>query len=383
MAFELEVGNDNVVSIKVVGIGGGGNNAVNRMIAGGVEGVEFIAINTDAQTLRYNNAAKKIQIGAKLTNGRGAGSNPEIGKNATEESREEIQKALEGTHMVFITAGMGGGTGTGGAPIVAEIAKKMGILTIGVVTRPFEFEGKVRMDQANEGIEELLDKVDSLVVIPNERLKLVSEQKISFTNAFEIADNVLKEAVQSISELITVPALINLDFADISAIMQNAGYAHMGVGTAAGKDKAEEAAAMAISSPLLETSINGAKGVVLNITGSSNMALEDVEKAAAMVREAAHKDAHIIFGAAIDDSLDDEMKITVISTGFENGPKPLRKKGDRVPVPGPIDDIDVDIPFVEEAVGATQPAAEPATEAPADEEGGEFDAIMKMFGSNK
>ena len=251
----------------------------------------------------------------------GAGSNPEVGRKAAQESEDEIKRILDGCNMVFITAGMGGGTGTGGAPVIAQLAKEMGILTVGVVTRPFNFESKVRVQQAALGISELKEQVDALVVIPNERLKLVSEQKITFQNAFEIADNVLRQAVQSISELITVPGLINLDFADVSTIMKNAGYAHMGVGRASGKEKAVEAAKMAIQSPLLETSINGARGVILNITGSPDLGLEEVEQAATMVQQAAHPDAHIIFGAAIDETLDDEIRITVIATGFDDKPK--------------------------------------------------------------
>ena len=262
MSFQFEDTMDNVVNIKVIGIGGGGNNAVNRMISGGMQGVEFIAINTDKQALNYSQAGTKIQIGEKLTKGQGAGSNPSVGQKAAEESKDEIQAALEGAHMVFITAGMGGGTGTGAAPVVAEIAHNMGALTIGVVTRPFGFEGKKRIDQALQGIEAMRENVDSLVIIPNERLKLVSEQKITFKNAFDIADGVLRQAVSNISDLITVPGFINLDFADVSSIMKDAGFAHIGTGKAAGKEKAAEAAKMAISSPLLETSIESARGVI-------------------------------------------------------------------------------------------------------------------------
>lgn len=317
MSFSFEIGGDAPINIKVIGIGGGGGNAVNRMVASGLRGIDFIAINTDKQALNFSAATIKQQIGDKLTRGLGAGSNPEIGQKAAIESEDELRKLLEGTNMVYITAGMGGGTGTGGAPVVARIAKEMGVLTVGVVTRPFRYEGKYRVEQAGRGIEELCKNVDALVVIPNERLKFVSEQKITFQNAFEVADNVLRQAVQSISELITVPGLINLDFADVCTVMRNAGYAHMGVGRASGKDKAEQAAKMAIESPLLETSINGAHGLILNITGSPDIGLEEVEVAATMVQEAAHPDAHIIFGAAIDDSLDDEVRITVIATGFE------------------------------------------------------------------
>ena len=326
MGFAFEYGSDASVAIRVVGVGGGGGNAVNRMITGGVRGIDFVAINTDKQCLNYSAATMKLQIGEKLTRGLGAGSNPEVGRKAAQESEDEIRKMLEGVNMVFITAGMGGGTGTGGAPVVAQIAKDMGILTVGVVTRPFSFEGRRRIDQANAGISELKEKVDALVVIPNERLKLVSDQKITFQNAFEVADNVLRQAVQSISELMTVPGLINLDFNDVATIMRNAGFAHMGVGRASGKEKASEAARMAIESPLLETSISGAHGVLLNITGSPDMGLEEVEQAAAMVQEAAHPDAHIIFGAAIDESLDDEIRITVVATGFDQQPSGRRQR---------------------------------------------------------
>ena len=307
MGFEFEMDYDSVVNIKVIGVGGGGNNAVNRMVTSGLQGVEFIAINTDKQALNRSEASVKIQVGTKLTKGQGAGSRPEIGRKAAEESREDINKALEGADMVFITAGMGGGTGTGGAPVVAQIAREMGILTVGVVTRPFGFEGKKRMEQANAGIDQLKENVDSLIVIPNERLKYVSEQKISFKNA-------------SISELITVPGLINLDFADVTSIMKGAGFAHMGVGSAAGKDKAEEAAKMAIQSPLLESSINGAHGVILSVIGSEDIELDEIEQAASMIQAAAHPDAHIIFGASISEDADDEIRVVVIATGFDNPP---------------------------------------------------------------
>ena len=320
MGFEFEMDYDSVVNIKVIGVGGGGNNAVNRMVTSGLQGVEFIAINTDKQALNRSEASVKIQVGTKLTKGQGAGSRPEIGRKAAEESREDINKALEGADMVFITAGMGGGTGTGGAPVVAQIAREMGILTVGVVTRPFGFEGKKRMEQANAGIDQLKENVDSLIVIPNERLKYVSDQKISFKNAFEIADNVLHQAVASISELITVPGLINLDFADVTSIMKGADFAHMGVGSAAGKDKAEEAAKMAIQSPLLESSINGAHGVILSVIGSEDIEIDEIEQAASMIQAAAHPDAHIIFGASISEDADDEIRVVVIATGFDNPP---------------------------------------------------------------
>ena len=317
MAFGLDTGPDNVVTIKVIGVGGGGNNVVNRMVKSGTKGVDFIAVNTDKQALAISSATFKIQIGEKLTGGQGAGSDPEVGRKSAEESRSAVSKALEDADMVFITAGMGGGTGTGAAPIVADIAKEMGILTVGVVTKPFNFEGRRRMMQAEKGIEELRTRVDSLVIIPNERLKFATDQKITFANAFEIADDVLRQAVQSISDLIKNTGFINLDFADVTAVMQNAGMAHMGVGRAGGKNKAEDAAKMAISSPLLETSINGAKGVLVNVTGSMDIGLEEVEIAANLVQQAAHPDALIIFGAAFDDTLEDEMRVTVIATGFD------------------------------------------------------------------
>ena len=317
MAFGLDMGTDNVVSIKVVGVGGGGNNVVNRMVKTGTKGVDFIAVNTDKQALGVSSATFKIQIGEKLTNGMGAGSDPEVGRKSAEENRTQISKALEDADMVFITAGMGGGTGTGAAPIVADIAKELGVLTVGVVTKPFRFEGMRRMKQAEAGIAELRNRVDSLVIIPNERLKLATDQKITMLNAFEIADDVLQQAVQSISDLIKNTGFINLDFADVSAVMKDAGRAHMGVGRAAGKNKAEEAARMAISSPLLETSINGAHGVLINVTGSMDIGLEEVETAANLVQEAAHPDANIIFGAAFDESLEDEIRVTVIATGFD------------------------------------------------------------------
>ena len=317
MAFGLDMGPDSVVNIKVVGVGGGGNNVVNRMVKTGTKGVDFIAVNTDKQALAVSSATYKIQIGEKLTNGQGAGTDPEVGRKSAEENRTQISKALEDADMVFITAGMGGGTGTGAAPIVADIAKELGVLTVGVVTKPFRFEGMRRMKQAEGGITELRNKVDSLVIIPNERLKLATDQKITMVNAFEIADDVLQQAVQSISDLIKNTGFINLDFADVSAVMKDAGRAHMGVGRAAGKNKAEEAARMAISSPLLETSINGAKGVLINVTGSMDIGLEEVETAANLVQEAAHPEANIIFGAAFDDTLEDELRVTVIATGFD------------------------------------------------------------------
>ncbi len=341
MAFGFETGPENVVSIKVVGVGGGGNNVVNRMVRSGTKGVEFVAINTDKQALNASSATYKIQIGEKLTQGKGAGSNPEVGKKAAEESRNQISKALEDTDMVFVTAGMGGGTGTGGAPVVAEVAREMGILTVGVVTKPFGFEGPRRMRAAESGISELREKVDSLVIIPNERLKLATDQKMTFANAFEIADDVLRQAVQSISDLIRDTGFINLDFADVSAIMKDAGLAHMGVGRAAGKGKAEEAARMAISSPLLETSIDGARGVLINITGSMDIGLEEVEQAATLVQQAVHPDALTIFGATFDETLDDEIRVTVIATGFAEGQQAQNAApvaGDTVKAPVALDE---------------------------------------------
>jgi len=317
MGYSFETGAETGVVIKVIGVGGGGGNAVNRMVSSGIKGVDFIAVNTDKQALNYSAADVKLQVGEKLTGGRGAGSKPEIGEKAAKESEDEIRNLLQGANMVFITAGMGGGTGTGGAPVIAEIAKEMGILTIGIVTRPFAWEGKRRIEQASQGIAALKEKVDALVIIPNERLKLVSEQKVTLKNAFEIADTVLLQAVQSISELITVPAEINLDFADVATVMTDAGYAHMGVGCASGKEKAIEAAKMAIRSPLLETSIEGAKRIILNFTGSPDIGLEEIEDAATMVQEAAHPDVHLIFGAAIDDTLEDEIRLSIIATGFD------------------------------------------------------------------
>ena len=304
--------------IIVVGVGGGGNNAVNRMIDEQIAGVEFIAVNTDKQALQLCKAPTLMQIGDKITKGLGAGARPEIGEKAAEESAEEISAALKGADMVFVTCGMGGGTGTGAAPIIAQVAHDAGILTVAVVTKPFRFEGANRMKQAEAGIANLTDKVDSMIIIPNDRLKFVTDQKITFANAFGIADDVLKQAVSSISELVgySENVIINLDFADVSAIMRNAGQAHMGVGSATGRDKAEQAAQAAVSSPLLETSINGATGVLINIAGSHDLGLDDVETAANIVMEAANPDANIIFGAAFDDELQDEMRVTVIATGF-------------------------------------------------------------------
>ena len=375
MAFGLETGPESVVSIKVVGVGGGGNNVVNRMVRSGAKGVDFIAVNTDKQALNASSASYKIQIGEKLTGGKGAGSNPEVGRKAAEESRNQITKALEETDMVFITAGMGGGTGTGAAPIVAEIAREQGVLTVGVVTKPFGFEGRRRMTAAEQGIEELRDKVDSLVIIPNERLKYATDQKITFANAFEIADDVLRQAVQSISDLIRDTGFINLDFADVTAVMKDAGLAHMGVGRAAGKGKAEEAARMAISSPLLETSINGARGVLINITGSPDIGLEEVEQAASLVQEAVHPDALTIFGATFDETMEDEIRVTVIATGFDDGSGVAAEK---------VVQQEEEAPESEQtAAQAPQPLDEVAGEKAADDDDRSFDEILKIFNRDK
>lgn len=324
-AFEMEQDYDSGVNIKVVGVGGGGSNAVNRMIEENVGGVEFIVINTDKQALSLSTAPHKIAIGNKETSGHGAGANPEIGARAAEENAEEITNALKGADMVFIATGMGGGTGTGAAPTVAKIAKDMGILTIGIVTKPFGFEGRRRMEVAEKGIVHLRECVDSLIIIPNERLKQISETRITLANAFKEADNVLRRGVQSISELINVPGIINLDFADVTAIMKNAGSAHMGVGYAEGKDKASEAAKLAISSPLLETSIAGARGILINITASPDIGLEEIDIASSMIADEAHPDAQIIWGAAFDSTMQDAMSITVVATGFDTDAKPAEE----------------------------------------------------------
>ena len=308
---------DGTATIKVIGVGGAGNNAVNRMIEAGIKNVEFIAVNTDRQTLNESKANSKIQIGEKLTRGLGAGANPDIGAQAAEESRAEIAEVLKGADMVFVTAGMGGGTGTGAAPIVAATAKELGILTIGVVTKPFTFEGKKRLAQAERGVASLKGKVDTLVVIPNDKLLQVIDRKTSMIEAFRMADDVLRQGVQGISDLISVPGQINLDFADVRTIMLNQGMAHMGIGCASGENRAEDAAKQAIQSPLLETSIEGAKGIIINITGGSDMGLHEANTAAELVQRSADPEANIIFGAVIDDSMGDEIQITVIATGFE------------------------------------------------------------------
>ena len=392
MAFGLDMGPESVVTIKVIGVGGGGNNVVNRMVKTGTKGVDFIAVNTDKQALAVSSATYKIQIGEKLTNGQGAGSDPEVGRKSAEENRAQISKALEDADMVFITAGMGGGTGTGAAPIVADIAKELGVLTVGVVTKPFRFEGMRRMRQAEGGISELRSKVDSLVIIPNERLKLATDQKITMLNAFEIADDVLQQAVQSISDLIKNTGFINLDFADVSAVMKDAGRAHMGVGRAAGKNKAEEAAKMAVSSPLLETSINGAKGVLINVTGSVDIGLEEVETAADLVQQAAHPEANIIFGATFDENLEDELRVTVIATGFDETPhsmpdQPFSRIEDKIikgaapetptPEPAPVQPEPVPVP---PPAPAPAPAPEPEKPPLVDDD---WDLLERIFNKKR
>ena len=314
---------DGTATIKVIGVGGAGNNAVNRMVDSGIKGVEFTAVNTDRQTLLVSKAATKIQIGENITRGLGAGANPDIGAQAAEESKAEIAEALRGADMVFVTAGMGGGTGTGAAPIVAAAAKEMGILTIGVVTKPFTFEGKKRLSQAERGIESLKGKVDTLVVIPNDKLLQIIDRKTSIIEAFKMADDVLRQGVQGISDLIAIPGLVNLDFADVKTIMLNTGMAHMGIGRASGENRAEDAAKQAIQSPLLETSIEGARGVIINITGGTNLGLHEVNTAAELIQRSVDPEANIIFGAVIDESLDEDILVTVIATGFENDRNPL------------------------------------------------------------
>ncbi len=369
MAFEIDNEFDVTTQIKVIGVGGGGGNAVNRMIRANVLGAEFVSVNTDKQILLQSQATHKIQIGEKITRGQGAGGKPEIGEKAAEESRDLIADALKGTDMVFITAGMGGGTGTGAAPVVAQIAKELGILTIGVVTKPFKFEGKNRLRQAEKGIEKLNESVDSLIVIPNDRLKLISTQCRTLAEAFALADDVLLQGVKSISELIKIPGYINLDFADVTSIMKDAGLAHMGVGRASGKDKAEAAANMAISSPLLETEISAAHGVIISITSSEDIGLDEVDAAATIISDAADPSANISWGVAFDPSLNDEMVITVVATGFGEGPafpeddSDLRPLNARVreekPAPAPVVEA---APVEEKAEEAVVEEAAPAVE---------------------
>ena len=318
--YDDNYGMDDTATIKVIGVGGAGNNAVNRMVDSGIEGVEFVTVNTDRQALLLSKAATKIQIGEKITRGLGAGANPDIGAQSAEESKSEIADAIKGADMVFVTAGMGGGTGTGAAPIVASIAKEMGILTIAVVTKPFTFEGKKRLMQAERGIESLKGKVDTLVVIPNDKLLQIIDRKTSIVEAFKMADDVLRQGVQGISDLIKVPGLVNLDFADVKTIMLNTGMAHMGIGRASGENRAEDAAKQAIQSPLLETTIEGARGVIINVTGGENLGLHEINTAAELVQRSVDPEANIIFGAVIDKSLDEDIVITVIATGFDKEP---------------------------------------------------------------
>ncbi|MBQ9067050.1 MAG: cell division protein FtsZ [Clostridia bacterium] len=386
MSFEMAADFESVVQIKVIGVGGGGGTAVNRMIRSDVRGVEFIAVNTDKYVLIHSQATHKIQIGEKVTKGQGAGARPEIGKRAAEESKETLTDALKGTDMVFITAGMGGGTGTGAAPVIADLAKEMGILTVGIVTKPFAFEGKHRMEQAETGIADLAQNVDSLVVIPNERLKYFSEEKITLANAFDAADDVLRQGVKSISELIKIPGFINLDFADVSAIMRDAGHAHMGVGRASGKDKAEAAAQAAVSSPLLETTIDGAHGVIISITSSPDIGLDEVEQASSLIAEAAHPEANIIWGVAFDDTLQDEMIITVIATGFGD----LAKDDLGLDLPD-FSDLDLDTPTRKSADGSDPLFSYAEDEAPKksggsfsfDDDDDYFDSIDNIFANRK
>ena len=381
---------ENVTTIKVIGVGGGGGNAVNRMVSDGLQGVEFIAMNTDQQALAKNHASVKVQLGSKLTKGRGAGADPEIGQRAAEESKDEIANALKGSQMVFITAGMGGGTGTGAAPVVAEVAHDLGILTVGIVTKPFSFEGKRKMGLAEQGIANLLMHVDSLIVIPNERLKMISQEKITLMNAFQAADNVLRQGVESISALINVPAFINLDFADVRSIMKDAGYAHMGVGSAKGAGKAENAAKAAISSPLLETSIAGAHGVIINITSSPDIGLEDVETAAGLITQSAHPDANIIWGTAFDENLSDEMRVTVVATGFDNkSASDLRNSinnamGGAQSVPAAV--FSSDTGAAAAPVSNAAPAAAPAEKKAVEEESSDnryYDELLAILNKRK
>ncbi len=370
MIFEHDDTYESGVSIKVIGVGGGGNNAVNRMISSQIKGVEFVAINTDRQVLRNSDAATHLVIGEKLTKGFGAGANPQIGARAAEESIEEIKALLQGTDMVFITAGMGGGTGTGAAPVVARVAHEMDILTVGIVTKPFGFEGARRMNQAIEGINELSQYVDSLVVIPNDRLKQVTDTRITLQNAFEVADGVLSRGTQSISDVINVPGFINLDFADVSAVMKNAGHAHMGVGSATGKDKAELAAKAAISSPLLESSISGAHGILICISVSPDVGLEDVTVASDLISAEAAPDANVIWGVNFDYELEDEMRITIIATGFDNHSATQPRKTATSAPEAPAR------PARTEAAPAPAPKRE-KPRASADEE---LDRLMREFG---
>ena len=394
MTFEHDDSLECGVNIKVIGVGGGGNNAVNRMIVTNIRGVEFVSVNTDRQALRKSEAPSQLVIGEKITKGFGAGANPQIGARAAEESIDDIRAILEGTDMVFITAGMGGGTGTGAAPVVARVAREMDILTVGIVTKPFAFEGKKRYEHAEAGIAELAQYVDSLIVIPNERLKQVSNNKLTLSNAFGIADDVLRRGVQSISGLINIPSFINLDFADVTSVMANAGYAHMGVGSATGKDKAEEAAKEAISSPLLETSIKGAKGILISISVSPDVGLEEVDLASTLISQEANPDANIIWGVGFDEELEDEMRITIVATGFEKKPEDATRNisnlrpnenspyrtAKAAPAPAPA-------PAPAQKPAEAKPAAQPVVKkvvrpvkpAPKVEEDDDFDGLFDML----
>ena len=382
MPFEIDNEND-VVQIKVIGVGGGGGNAIDRMIESGVKGVDFIAINTDQQALNRSMATEKVTIGDNSTKGKGAGAKPEMGSKAASESREKIAEQLKGADMVFITAGMGGGTGTGAAPIVAEVARDLGVLTVGIVTKPFKFEGRRRMEQAEKGIENLCQHVDSLVIIPNERLHLISKEKLTLLNAFKAADDILRQGVQSISDLIKNPGIVNLDFADINSVMKDAGYAHMGVGRASGEDKARQAAERAISSPLLETSISGAMGVIINITSSPDIGLEEITIASEMIADMVHPDANIIWGTAFDESMEDEMSVTVIATGFSPEARALSAAAKAAETEKKQND-DLDLPLFGQA-NTTAPATRVDSQrraAPLDEDDSYTD-IMAIFGNKK
>ena len=382
MPFEIDNEND-VVQIKVVGVGGGGGNAIDRMIESGIKGVDFIAINTDQQALNRSMATEKVTIGDNSTKGKGAGAKPEMGSKAASESREKIAEQLKGADMVFITAGMGGGTGTGAAPSVAEVARDLGVLTVGIVTKPFKFEGRRRMEQAEKGIEALCQHVDSLVIIPNERLHLISKEKLTLLNAFKAADDILRQGVQSISDLIKNPGIVNLDFADINSVMKDAGYAHMGVGRASGEDKARQAAERAISSPLLETSISGAMGVIINITSSPDIGLEEITIASEMIADMVHPDANIIWGTAFDESMEDEMSVTVIATGFSPEARALSAAAKAAETEKKQND-DLDLPLFGQA-NTTAPATRVDSQrkaAPLDEDDSYTD-IMAIFGNKK
>ncbi len=383
MPFEIDNEND-VVLIKVVGVGGGGGNAIDRMIETGVKGVDFIAVNTDQQAINRSKASEKVTIGENATRGQGAGGKPEMGSKAASESREKIAEQLRGADMVFITAGMGGGTGTGAAPIVAEVARDLGVLTVGIVTKPFKFEGRRRMEQAEKGIENLCKHVDSLVVIPNERLHLISKEKLTLVNAFKAADDVLRQGVQSISDLIKNPGIVNLDFADISSVMKDAGYAHMGVGHASGEEKARQAAERAISSPLLETSISGAMGVIINITSSPDIGLEEITIASEMIADMVHPDANIIWGTAFDDNMEDEMSVTVIATGFSSDAKATDAAKAAVSEKVASDDLDAPL-FGHSPVSAPATRVEKQKHkkvVPLDDDDSYTD-IMAIFGNKK